>query len=184
MYFLAPDSAFSQCDKEWNIRRLSVLALLLAALVVSALPAAAEGDGRWKAHLTGAGVAAPVDTQAQGQANFKLGKDGESLECKLTVAGIVNASSAELHLATPGSMGTVVMYLFQADKDDYIPGRFSGLAIKGAANAVGYYTESDLEKDTEITSMDALRKAMDEGKIYVSVHTGNGYEALIRGQVR
>lgn len=125
-----------------------------------------------------------MDTLAQGQANFKLSKDGASLEAKLNVAGVVNASSAELRLGTADGMGAVVMYLFQAATGDYIPGRFSGLAIKGAANAVGYYTSTDFEESTGIASMDDLAEAMDEGKIYVSVNTGNDYVPLIRGQVR
>jgi hypothetical protein len=82
----------------------------------------------FKAHLTGdQEVPDPVDTQATGQTNFKLSKDGNSLSYKLIVANIENVAAAHIHIGERGANGGVAVTLYNGP----IEGRTSGVLAEG-----------------------------------------------------
>ena len=61
------------------MKRLIVLFSVLALLAVGAAPVMSAGPGNnFRTHLTGAEEVDPVETQARGQATFKIAADGES----------------------------------------------------------------------------------------------------------
>lgn len=53
-----------------------------------------------------------MDTLAQGQAIFKLSKDGTALDFKLIVANIENVTQSHIHCGAQGVNGPVVVFLF------------------------------------------------------------------------
>ena len=63
-------------------------------------------------HLTGDNEVPPRETNAQGQAIFKLNTDGTELYYKLIAANISNVFMAHIHLADPGANGGIVVWLY------------------------------------------------------------------------
>ncbi|MEK6477863.1 CHRD domain-containing protein [Catalinimonas sp. 4WD22] len=153
----------------------------------------------FKTHLNGQQVAPqPVDTKAQGQANFKLSDDCNKLYFKLIVANIENITEAHVHLI-PGpahgvghesgggheeedghdaghSTGDVVLWLYPAAAPaQLIPGRTNGVLAEGVL------TESDLVGELADERLQRLIRAMHQGRLYVDVHTHQHPAGEIRG---
>jgi hypothetical protein len=57
------------------------------------------GAHNFRTHMSGREEVPAAATRAQGQATFKLSKDGTELSYKLIVANIENVSMAHIHLA-------------------------------------------------------------------------------------
>lgn len=109
-----------------------------------------NGNGRnFGTHLSG------DESQAQGQASFKLSKDGDFLKFKLNVANIENVVFAGLYKDTDGddeADGALVAKLFDDDSNE---GRFQGTLAEGVIT-------EDLED---------LMKDIRAGNVYVAVAT-------------
>jgi hypothetical protein len=148
-----------------------VLVVGLAALIAAGLAIAVPG-GNFSVHATGA-LEVPVrDTHAQGQATFKLSKDGASLSYKLNVANIENVVMAHIHQGGPGATGDPVVWLYPSTTPGVLApaggGRVSGPIVSGtitAANLVGPLAGADL---------DDLVELLRAGGAYVNVHTDDG----------
>lgn len=123
----------------------------------------------FKAHLSGEQEVPSVDTDATGQANFKLSKDGSSLSYKLIVANIENVAAAHIHVGQPGSNGPVAVTLYSG----LIEGRTSGVLAEGVitSDMVTGYTLAQLVD------------IMISGGTYVNVHTPQNPGGEIRGQI-
>jgi hypothetical protein len=120
----------------------------------------------------------PVDTDAQGQATFKLSKDGESIEYKLIASNIDNVLMAHIHLAPAGVNGGIVVWLYpDGPPPQLIQGTFNGVLAQGVI------TEADLVGDLAGQDLDALVDAMLAGNTYVNVHTTANPGGEIRGQL-
>lgn len=121
-----------------------------------------------------------VDTDAQGQAIFHLSKDGSSLQYKLIVANIENVSMAHLHRITDptATTGGIVVWLYPGGPPSVlIPGSTNGVLAKGtitAANLTGSFTGATLAD---------LIDAINDGSIYVNVHTSQNPPGEIRGDI-
>lgn len=160
------------------MRRLLALAIAAALALVVALPAGAGSGRHFNAHLTGGQEVVPVDTNAQGQATFKLSKDGESIEYKLIAANIDNVLMAHIHLAPAGANGNIVVWLYpDAPPPQLIEGTFNGVLAQGVITA------DDLVNDLAGQDLDALVDAMLAGNTYVNVHTIANPGGEIRGQI-
>jgi len=160
------------------MRRLLALAIAVALALVVALPAGAGSDRNFRTHLTGAEEVDPVDTNAQGQATFKVSKDGQSIEYKLIVANIENVLMAHIHLAPAGSNGGIVVWLYpDAPPPQLIDGRFSGVLAEGVI------TDADLEGALGGMTIDDLVAEIMAGNTYVNVHTTQNPGGEIRGQI-
>jgi hypothetical protein len=160
-------------------RRLITAAAVLALMLSAGSPVAeARGNGeRFVAHLdaTDAGTASP----AQGQAVFRLSKDGTRLHFKLIVASLENVMMAHIHLAPPGENGPPVVWLY--------PSRPPMLMIGGETNGIlsqGTITENDLVGPLMGGTLDDLLAEMMMGRTYVNVHTVENPAGEIRGQIR
>jgi hypothetical protein len=172
-----------------RVTSIAVLALLVGScaeqqndpLAVEALVHFSQhADARnFGAHAKGAEEVPANDTRAQGQANFKLSKDGNELSYKLIVANIQNVTQAHIHLAPAGQNGSVVLWLYPSGPPALpIPGRSQGVLAEGvvtAANLVGPLAGEPLS---------ALVEAMRSGGAYVNVHTTQIPPGEIRGQIR
>lgn len=129
--------------------------------------------------LKGENEVPEVETDAQGQAIFKLSRDGTSIHYKLITANIENVSMAHIHLAPAGENGPVVAWLYPAaPPPQLIEGRFQGVLAEGMITADG------LAGPLEGQTMDDLLHEMREGNTYVNVHTTQHPAGEVRGQIR
>lgn len=132
----------------------------------------------FRTHLSGDQEVPPVDTKAQGQAIFKLSKDGETLHYKLIVANIENVLMAHLHLAPPGTNGGVVVWLYpDGPPPQLIEGRSNGPLAEGEITA------DDLVGSLAGSTLAALIEAINNNEIYVNVHTTQHGGGEIRGDI-
>lgn len=132
----------------------------------------------FKAHLSGDQEVPPVETNATGQAIFKLGKDGMELHFKLIVANINDVRMAHIHLAPVGVNGGVVVWLFPAGPPPgLIEGKTNGILAEGVITA------DSLTGDLAGEPLDALISELEAGNAYVNVHTVAFGGGEIRGQI-
>jgi hypothetical protein len=133
----------------------------------------------FSAHLTGDQEVPAAMTEAVGQANFMLSKDGTELSFKLIVDGIENVTMAHIHKAPAGVNGGVVLWLYPAASPaQLIPGPFEGILAQGtrtSANLVGSLAGMELSDLVDL---------MIAGETYVNVHTSQYGGGEIRGQIR
>jgi len=148
-----------------------VLVATVAALTVVGIAMAVPG-GNFSVHATGA-LEVPVrDTGAQGQATFKLSKDGESLSYKLNVANIENVIMAHIHQGLPGVPGDIVVWLYPSTAPGVLApaggGRISGRIASGTITA------DDLVGPLDGADLSDLVELLQSGGAYVNVHTNDG----------
>ncbi|MDX1745237.1 MAG: CHRD domain-containing protein, partial [Halobacteriales archaeon] len=158
-------------------RRRVVTAAGLGGLMLAGTGvAAARGHNRnFRTHLKGRNEVPPVDTDAQGQALFKLSKDGSELHYKINVAHIDDVTQAHIHLAPAGENGGVVAFLF-----GFVSG---GVTVNGTL-VEGTLTETDLIGALSGQTLADLADEMRSGNTYVNVHTVAIPSGEIRGQIR
>ncbi len=133
------------------------------------------------AHLTGdAERPTPNDSQAQGQANFKISEDGTEIRFKLMVANIENVTQAHIHCCagTEGTAGIVVWLYPSAPPAQLIPGRSQGVLAEGVITA------SSLVGSLAGQPLSTLLDRIVSGEAYVNVHTTQFPPGEIRGQIR
>lgn len=125
------------------------------------------------AHLSGGQEVPPNDSQATGQAIFRLSADGTELHYRLIVANLENLTASHIHVAEAGFNGTVVAFLYAGP----ISGFFSGVLAEGvitSGNLVGPLAGHPLED---------LVNLMLAGSTYTNVHTTQFPGGEIRGQI-
>lgn len=162
-----------------NRKFFNTLSILAFLAILAATPFALAASNRnFNAHLVGDQENPPVDTQAQGQAIFKLSKDGQTLHYKLIAANLENITQAHIHLGAIGVNGPVVVWLYPANPPPVlIPGTFNGVLAEGdisAANLVGPLAGQQLSD---------LIDEMEAGNTYVNIHTTQQPMGEIRGQI-
>jgi hypothetical protein len=160
-------------------RSALVFIILLLALVLFTTTALAGSKRTFTASLSGGEEVPAADTQAQGQAIFKVSKDGESISYKLIVANIENVTQAHIHLAPAGANGPVVVWLYPGGPPaQLIPGRFDGILAEGTLTA------ADLVGSLAGGTLKDLLENMASGNAYVNVHTSQFPGGEVRGQIR
>jgi hypothetical protein len=133
------------------------------------------------AHLTGdAERPVPNDSQAQGQANFKVSDDGSEIAYKLIVANIENVTQAHIHCcANADGTGGIVVWLYpSAPPSQLIPGRSQGVLAEGVIR------QSSLVGSLAGQSLSVLMDRITSGLAYVNVHTSQFPPGEIRGQIQ
>ncbi len=139
----------------------------------------AHQQRNFRTHLKGANEVPAVDTRAQGQATFKLNKEGDAIDYKLIVSNIENVLMAHIHNAPAGSNGGVVVWLYpDAPPPQLIEGRSNGVLAEGTI------TEDDFVGTLAGQSMDDLLELMNSGETYVNVHTTQNPGGEVRGQIQ
>jgi hypothetical protein len=141
--------------------------------------AARRGGRSYNTHLSGdeevrPANLGPVITNATGQANFKLSKDGTQLHYKLIVANIGSVRFAHLHLAPKGENGQVVVTLFHP-----MPAVMSPQGVI----AEGVITSASLSGPLAGMQLSDLIAAIEAGNIYVNVHSIKYPGGELRGQL-
>ena len=127
----------------------------------------------FRTHLSGMNEVPPVETEAEGQAIFKLSKDGTMLTYKILVDNIDNVVASHIHLALAGANGGVVATLFSGGPT----GSVEGLLVEGSLTSASLTGAL-----AGMTLMDLVDKFY-AGKAYVNVHTTDVPSGEIRGQV-
>ncbi|WP_089607438.1 CHRD domain-containing protein [Bacillus cereus] len=126
------------------------------------------------AKLRGRNEVPPVETDARGQAFFKLSRDELSLKFKLELFDIGNVVVAHLHLGAKGTNGPVVAFLF---------GPMTNPVSIECATFTGMITQEDLVGPLVGQTLDALVNEIIAGNIYINVHTVQHPNGEIRGQL-
>lgn len=154
-------------------RKVPFILMLVLTIIVSSSLAYAK-PLNFNAHLSQ--EAPGVVTLAQGQAIFKLSKDGDSVSYRLIVANIDDVTVAHTHIAPPGAKnGPPVVFLYSGG---LIDGRFQGTLSQGT------FTTANFIGPLAGQPMSALLAAIYEGRAYVNVHTTAYPAGEIRGTLK
>jgi ABC-type uncharacterized transport system permease subunit len=157
-----------------KITLLSVI-LVLALLAVTGT-VSANGKRTFTAHLTA--EAPNVDTQAVGQAIFRVSKDGESVYYKIIVANLEDITMAHIHWQPGGGDAPPVVWLLPSGPPPtLIPGTTNGILIEGT------FTSADFVGPLAGQSMSDLIDIFRAGESYVNVHTVVYPGGEIRGNI-
>jgi CHRD domain len=155
---------------------------------------AAQPDGTAKnhaTHLSGdqevlippppAGTPTPADSQAQGQAHFKVSNDRTSVDYKLIASNIDNVIMAHIHCGRPGTNGGIVVWLYpsptQQSPAPAGAGRHDGVLAEGTFSAAHVLAAPDSDAcpgGVQAGSLDDVLARIEAGGTYVNVHTNDG----------
>jgi CHRD domain len=139
------------------------LVAALGALVVAGI-AWAGANRNFSVHQSGDLEVPAVDTNAQGQATFKLSEDGDALSYKLIVANIDGVFMAHIHMRTTGE---IVVWLYPSTAP--VAGPPTG-RIQGPI-ATGTITADNLVGPLAGMEVSDLVDLLENGNAYVNVHT-------------
>lgn len=161
------------------MRRTLFSLLVVLAVLLLAVGAVSADSRTYVAHLTGGAEVPPRDTLSQGQAVFRLSRDGSELHYKLIVANIEDVTMAHIHLAPAGQNGDIVVWLYPAaPPPQLIDGRSQGVLARGEITA------DDLMGPLGGATLSDLIDAIEAGNAYVNVHTSANPTGEVRGQIR
>ena len=144
--------------------------------------AAAEAivdDLNFATKLSGENEVPEVSTRARGVAVAALREDGTELHYQAFYSRLRNVTAAHLHLGAEGENGPVVALLLPADLDELSRRDRRLLRFKFD----GTLTSSDLVGPLAGQPLDALVRAIQDGDVYVNIHTEQNPGGEIRGQL-
>jgi len=162
------------------MRRTYLIGGALVVVLAGVVSAVALGafNGNVGTHLKGRYEVPLRNTDAQGQAIFRVSDDGQSVDYKLIASNIDNAFMAHIHMGSSTVAGPIVVWLFPSTAPVPGPvgsGRHDGVLAQGtftAANLVGPLAGHPLSD---------LLAAIQSGNAYVNVHTNDGQGAANTG---
>jgi len=162
------------------MRRTYLIGGALVVVLAGVVSAVALGafNGNVGTHLKGRYEVPLRNTDAQGQAIFRVSDDGQSVDYKLIASNIDNAFMAHIHMGSSTVAGPIVVWLFPSTAPVPGPlgsGRHDGVLAEGtftAANLVGPLAGHPLSD---------LLAAIQSGNAYVNVHTNDGQGAANTG---
>lgn len=152
--------------------KLSLVSLILLLAIASI----AAGYYNFRTQLKGEyEVPVAVDTDAKGNAIFRVSADGTKIYYKLVINTIDNVFMAHIHQAPAGSNGPIVVWLYPetpnppnpSPPESWIEGRFNGKL------ADGEITAEDLVGPLAGMPLSDLISALQAGNLYVNVHTSD-----------
>jgi len=153
-------------------------AVLMALIAFAPSVEAVKRDIGFEAELAGANEVPPVETEAEGKADFQVDEEQTFIEYELEVeapedANILGAAGAHIHCGQPGENGPVVVFL-----SGVIPGGV-GTELK----IEGFLTQANIINDACGATLPELVQAMRDGMTYVNVHSADFPGGEIRGQI-
>jgi len=151
-------------------------------LILALASTAAASQRNFRAHLAGRNEVPAVGTRGQGEATFKLSRDGNSLSFKLIVANIEDVTQAHIHCGQAGVIGPVVVFLFGLDPTGVSP---DGVLSEGVITAEDVIARpASTACPGGLADFDDLIAHMRAGNTYTNVHTILNPGGEIRGQNR
>ena len=145
------------------------------AAALFGLAATVHANPTYKAAMDGTQtLPEPIKTVATGIVQFDVSADGKSIAYKITVDRLTNASAADVHLGAPSRNGPVVARLYPHGKSGK-KGEFSGVLAEGRL------TSADLIGPLTGASLADLIAELDDGDVYVNVHTNDGVDPANSG---
>jgi CHRD domain len=158
-------------------------AVIAAAALAVTAGAVAATDLNFGTHLKGQFEVPLRDTDAQGQATFRVADDGQSVDYKLIASNIDNAFMAHIHMTPPGvdpltNNGGIVVWLYPSTAP--VPGPLGGGRHDGVL-AEGTITAADLVGALAGHPLSDLLAAIADGRAYVNVHTNDGVDGINTG---
>ena len=163
------------------MRRRSYLnGVALVVAMAGAATAAALGafNGNVGTHLKGRYEVPLRNTNAQGQATFRVSDDGQSVDYKLIASNIDNAFMAHIHMGPADVNGPVVVWLFPSTTP--VPGP-TGSGRHDGVLAEGTFTAANLVGPLAGHPLSDLLAAIQSGNAYVNVHTNDGEDGVNTG---
>jgi len=154
--------------------RLLPIHLLAAAATLTLSITAHAAPRVFTAHMNGAQENPPVETNAQGEAVFRLSDDGSALSYRLVVSNIADVRFSHIHMAPAGQNGPIVVTLFPGPT---LSGRVQGVIAEGTITA------ANLQGALAGMTLADLVAQIDAGNTYVNVHTDAHPPGEIRGQI-
>lgn len=143
----------------------------------SAAPAITEAL-EFAAELDAAQEVPPVESRATGEAEYQLVEDGTHLQFWHEFRSLHSIVAAHLHLAPEGENGPVVASLLSSDFDpDSREGRRARRGFEGELTA------ADLTGPLAGQPLDALIGAIQDGEVYINIHSEDYPSGEIRGQL-
>ena len=156
------------------------------ALMAEELEADADGANAvmkrtFTAHLKGRNEVPANSSDGQGEAIFKLSKDGTSIHYKLIVANIDNVTQAHIHCGEAGVNGAVVVFLYGFNAAGTT---VNGILAEGDITSANIIARPDAANCVGgLQTFDDLVARLQTGRAYVNVHTLAFPPGEIRGQV-
>ena len=125
----------------------------------------------FRTHLNGASEVPVRETRAQGQAIFKLERDGDEMSYKLIASNIDNVFQAHIHMGPATGTGPIVVWLYPSTSP--VPGP-PGAGRHDGVLAEGTITAGNLVNVLAGRPLSDLVSAIRSGNAYVNVHTNDG----------
>lgn len=129
---------------------------------------------RYFANLEGEQEVPPVETNAYGEATFRVSHDHSMLEYRLTVVDLKKFTVAHIHLGRRGENGPVVAFLY----GPVCPG-----TTRKERTITGTLDEANLVGPLAGEPFAELVRQMALGNTYVNAHTERYPDGEIRGQI-
>jgi len=153
---------------------ISLFIFLLTSLGVTA-DSSSSGERTFRAELSGSEEVPLVNTEAEGEAEFRISGSGDTLTYRLTISHIKDIISAYIHMGRKGEKGPPVADLFAEPKKKN---------ISGTLLAEGKVEPHLLTGPLKGKSLKSLIQLMEAGDAYVNIQTKKHPEGEIRGQIR
>jgi hypothetical protein len=146
---------------------------LLSLLLVSTTSNFTYAQSKFRAKLDANNEVPPVNSTAEGVANFKVKDD--TITTKINITGLADISGAQILTGKKGENGDTIIDLLKTGEKTKTPG---GVAIKGN------FTASDFEGSLKGKALSALQSAMGTNQTYVNIKTSDHPDGEIRGQIK
>ena len=139
------------------------------------------GDVKFSATLSGAQEVSEVDTPATGKIKAKFDKGFTKVTVNLKIENLQGSfGAAHFHCARPGANGPIALGLTSP-----VSLSFDGKRIRGTlTNADFPVTDPCMAIGRPVNNIVSLAFAMQDGLIYVNVHSAVTPSGEIRGQMR
>ncbi len=140
------------------------------------------GDVKFSATLSGAQEVPEVDTPATGKIKAKFDKGFTEVTVDLKIENLVGSlTGAHFHCARPGANGPIALGLTSP-----VSLSFDGKRIRGTLTNADFPDQDDCMTTIErpVNNIVSLAFAMQDGLIYVNVHSMVTLSGEIRGQMR
>lgn len=136
-------------------------------------------DLEFEAELSGDAEVPPVDTRARGRTSVELAEGGTVLRHFSRLRRLRNVTMAHLHLGPEGENGPVVASLIPTDLSQLTTRQRRRLATR----IEGELTSDDLVGPLAGQPLDALVREIENGNVYVNIHTRRVPSGQLRGQL-